>query len=32
MHIDTQANELTEILKHMVLYQQASREAEMKVD
>ncbi len=32
MHMDTQANELTVILKHMVLYQQANREAEMKID
>lgn len=28
MHIDTQANELANILKDMVLYQQANREAE----
>ena len=29
MHIDTQANELTEILKDMVLYQQSSNKGEM---
>ncbi len=32
MHIDTQANELANILKDMVLYQQANREAETKND
>lgn len=32
MHIDTQANELANILKAMVLYQQANREAETKND
>ncbi|GEM_PF-4374207 len=29
MHIDTQANELTEILKDMVLYQLANNKGEM---
>lgn len=32
MHIDTQANELANILKDMVLYQQENREAETKND